>query len=290
MSFASGLVSPDASAIARAQTKERCVMRTKLQMLGALAPLVLFAQASAAQDNQVTLPTIVVSPTTVPTPLDQIASSITVIAGQELERDHIKTVPDALRTVPGLNVVQTGAVGGQTSVFMRGTNSNHVKVLIDGVDVSDPSTPNGAFDFAHLLTGDVERIEVLRGPQSGLYGSDAIGGVIAITTKKGEGPPKVTGTLEAGSFGTFNQTARLSGSQGRFNYSFNVLHLRSTDSFVTPPDLLAPGGKRNKDSYDNRTYSTNLGVDLTDNLTANFVGRYSDARKLFTGDDFVNFP
>ena len=188
-------------------------------------------------------------------------------------------MPDALSTVPGLNVVQTGGPGGQTSVFMRGTNSNHVKVLIDGIDVSDPSTPGGAFDYAHLLTGDVERIEVLRGPQSGLYGSDAIGGVISITTKKGEGPPKVTSSLEAGSFGTFNQTASLSGSQGRFNYSFNVLHLRSTDSYVTPPNILAPGETLNKDSYDNRTYSSRLGVDLTDNLTANFVGRYSDAKK-----------
>ena len=113
--------------------------------------------------------------------------------------------------MPGLNVVQTGGPGGQTSVFMRGTNSNHVKVLIDGIDVSDPSNPNRSFDFGQLLTADIERIEVLRGPQSGLYGADAIGGVISIITKKGEGPPKATATVEGGSFGTFNQTASLSG-------------------------------------------------------------------------------
>ena len=98
---------------------------------------------------------------------------------------------------------------------MRGTNSNHVKVLIDGIDASDPSITNGTFDFAHLLTGDIEQIEVLRGPQSGLYGSDAIGGVISITTKKGEGPPKVTATVEGGSFQTFNQTARPERIAGR---------------------------------------------------------------------------
>ena len=115
-------------------------------------------------------------------------------------------MPDALKQVPGIDVVQTGGPGGQTSVFMRGTNANHVKVLIDGIDVGNPSITNGAFDFGHLLTGDIERIEVLRGPQSGLYGSDAIGGVISITTKKGEGPPKVTAMAEGGSFGTFNQT------------------------------------------------------------------------------------
>jgi vitamin B12 transporter len=266
-------------------------MGAKLCVVGAFALTAVLAEQAAAQDaTPVELPPIVVSATTIPTPANQIASSVTVITGQELERDHISTVPDALRNVPGLNVVQTGGPGGQTAVFMRGTNSNHVKVFIDGVDGSDPSTPNGAFDFAHLLTGDVERIEVLRGPQSGLYGSDAIGGVISITTKKGEGPPKVTSSLEAGSFGTFNQTASLSGSQNRFNYSFNVLHYRSTDSWVTPTNLLAPGEQRNRDSYDNRTYSTRLGADVTDNLSINFIGRYTDAHKLFTGDDFVNFP
>jgi vitamin B12 transporter len=266
-------------------------MGTKFRAFAALAlALSLSRQAGAQETTQVTLPPIVVSPTTIPTPASQTASSVTVITGEELERDHQRTVPDVLRSVPGLNVVQTGGPGGQTAVFMRGTNSNHVKVLIDGVDMSDPSTPNGAFDFAHLLTGDVERIEVLRGPQSGLYGSDAIGGVISITTKKGEGPPKVAVNLEGGSFGTFNQTGSLSGSQGRFNYAFNVLHYRSTDNWVTPVELLAPGEKRNRDSYDNRTYSTRLGVDVTDDVALNFVGRYTDARLLFTGDDFVNFP
>jgi len=82
-------------------------------------------------------------------------------------------------------VVQQGGPGAETSVFMRGTNSNHTKVLVDGIDVSDPSNANAAFDFGQLLTQDIERVEVLRGPQSGLYGSDAIGGVISVITKAG---------------------------------------------------------------------------------------------------------
>jgi vitamin B12 transporter len=270
-------------------------MGVRLNLAGAVLALAAsLVSPVAAQDvstgNALTLPPIVVSPTTVPTPANQIASSITVITAEDLQRDQLRSVPDALRTVPGLNVVQTGSAGGQTAVFMRGTNSNHVKVLVDGIDISDPSTPNGAFDFAHLLTGDIERIEVLRGPQSGLYGSDAIGGVIAITTKGGEGPPKATASVEGGSFGTFNQTASLSGSQDNLNYSFNVLHFRSTDNPVTPLDLLAPGEKRNNDSYDNRTYSTRLGAKVSDSLALNLVGRYTDARLGFTGDDFVNFP
>lgn len=264
-----------------------------VRLLGGVGALAAFLQAASAQDNpqgtQV-LPAIVVSPTTIPTPAVQIASSVTVITSADIERQHYVTVPDTLTAVPGLNVVQSGGPGGQTSVFIRGTNSNQVKVLIDGVDASDPSNPNGAFDFAHLLTGDIARIEVLRGPQSGLYGSDAIGGVISITTKKGEGPAKITASLEGGSFQTFNQTAGLSGSQGGFNYAFNVLHFRAGSVPVTPLNLLAPGEKRNNDSYDNWTYSSRLGADLSDNLAVNLIGRYTEAKHGLTADDAVNFP
>ena len=262
------------------------------RLLGATGVLAACLQTAGAQDNpqgtQV-LPTIVVSPTTIPTPQNEIASSVTVITAADIERNQYRTVPDALSAVPGLNVVQTGGPGGQTSVFIRGTNSNQVKVLIDGVDASDPSIVNGAFDFAHLLTGDIAQMEVLRGPQSGLYGADAIGGVISITTKKGQGPAKVTAMLEGGSFKTFNQNAGLSGSEGAFNYAFNVLHYRVGSVPVTPLDLLAPGVRRNNDNYDNWTYSTRLGYDITDNLAVNLTGRYINAKHGFTGDDFVNF-
>jgi vitamin B12 transporter len=117
---------------------------------------------------------------------------------------------------------------------MRGTNSNHVKVLIDGIDVSDPTNPDRSFDFGQLLTTDIAQVEVLRGPQSGLYGADALGGVIAVTTKKGDGAPRITGTKEGGSFGTFNQTASASACEEAFNYSLNLGHFRSTDTPVTP--------------------------------------------------------
>lgn len=236
------------------------------------------------------LPTIVVSPTAIPTPADQVASSISVISAADIERDQRRTVPDALNTIPGLNVVQAGGPGGQTSVFMRGTNANHVKVLIDGIDASDPSNPNRAFDFGQLPTDDIDRIEVLRGPQSGLYGADAIGGVISITTKSGKGPPKISVMVEGGSFGTTNQAARLSGSADRFSYAFNVLHLRSTDTPVTPLELLPPGRARINDFYDNVTSSTKLGFDITENLRVNAVARHTDATLRFTGDDFSVFP
>ncbi len=161
---------------------------------------VALIDASLAQDENSTpteLPEVVVGATRLPTPENELGTSVTVITSDEIAPKQERTQPDALLDVPGLNVVQTGGPGGLTSVFIRGTNSNQTKVFLDGIDVSDPSSPNGAFDFAHILNFDLGSIEVLRGPQSGLYGSDAIGGVINIITDKGEGPMKVVRDLKA---------------------------------------------------------------------------------------------
>lgn len=231
---------------------------------------------------------VVVSATGTPTPAREVASSVTVITADQIQREQRRTLPQALAAVPGLNIVQIGGPGGQTSVFMRGTNSNHVKVLIDGIDANDPSTPNRSFDFGSMLTNDIERIEVLRGPQSGLYGADALGGVISITTKRGEGPPKLTASAEAGSYGTFNQAFGLSGGDDRFNYAFNIAHMKSDSTPVTPPNLVPPGRRINPNSYDNWSYSGRLGFKLTDTVSLNWVGRYSDGYLLSTGDS--GFP
>src|SRR5438477_9497316 len=147
---------------------------------------------------------VVVSATKIETPIDQLGSSVTVINDEEIARNQWRSLPDALQTVPGLNIVQTGGPGGKTSVFMRGSNSNHTKVLIDGVDANDPSQ-DGVFDFGQVLTSDIARVEVLRGPQSSLYGSDAIGGVVNIVTKPGGGPARVSGMVEGGSFATLHR-------------------------------------------------------------------------------------
>ena len=277
------LLSPQEAALAQDAPPSSSTQPVELPAISVTVP------PPSRPTNQSASNSVVVSPTTVPTPADRSPSSVTVITADDIQSQQFRTVPDALAAVPGLNVVQTGGPGGLTSVFIRGTNSNHVKVLIDGVDVSDPSNPNQSFDFGQLLTGDIERIEVLRGPQSGLYGSDAIGGVISITTKKGDGPPKVTVSLEGGSFGTFNQRAGLSGSQNNFNYVFNIQHFSSLSTPVTPLDELAPGEHRNDDTYSNWTYSGKVGVSLTDNFDVNLVGRYTDSRLGFTGEDYVDF-
>ena len=241
------------------------------------------ARATESGDDQ---ESVIVSATRVPTPAVEVASSITVITAADIEARQQRTISDVLKDVPGLNVVQTGGPGGVTSVFIRGTNSNHTKVLIDGIDVSDPSNSTGAFDFGQLLTPDIERVEVLRGPQSGLYGSDAIGGVINIITRSGAGPMTLVAGLEGGSFDTFNQAARLSGSQDVFHYSVNLSHFHAGATPVTPLDLLPEGEVRNDDYNDNLTLSTRLGYDITPNFDLGLVARYTDIHLHTTGEDY----
>ena len=232
--------------------------------------------------------TVVVTATRMPTPELQVASSITVVSAQDIEERQIRTLPDLLQQVPGLNVVQTGGPGGQTSVFMRGTNSNHTKVLVDGIDLSDPTS--GLFDFGTFLTQDIEKVEILRGPQSGLYGSDAIGGVINVITRGGSGPATFTASAEAGSFDTFNQTGSLSGSDGSFHYSATVDHFHAGATPVTPLALLAPGERRIDDADDNLSASTKLGLDLADGVDLGLVARHTDTSLHLTGDNFATFP
>jgi vitamin B12 transporter len=262
-------------------------------LLSAFIPFCLTAAvgiATAADSEADSSQPIVVTATRTPTPESQVASSITVITADEIGAKQSQTLPDVLKGVPGLNIVQTGGPGGQTSIFMRGTNANHVKVLVDGIDVSDPSNSSTSFDFGQFLTQDIERIEVLRGPQSGLYGSDAIGGVINIITKSGNGPLQLTAAAQGGSFDTFNQSGGINGSTGGFHYAANIEHLHSGGVPVTPLDLLPPGEKRNNDYYDNLTGSTKLGLDVTDHFDLGFVGRYTDTHLRLTGDDFATFP
>jgi vitamin B12 transporter len=243
--------------------------------------------AAAAEDSP---DTIVVTATRLPTPEAQVASSISVVTADDIADRQLQTLPDLLKVVPGLNVVQTGGPGGQTSVFMRGTNANHTKVLVDGIDVSDPSSPGGTFDFGQFLTQDIQKVEILRGPQSGLYGSDAIGGVINIITKSGSGPAEFNAGAEAGSFDTFNQNAGVSGSADQFHYAANLQHFHSGATPVTPLDLLAPGEQRIDDYYDNLTGSTKLGFDVTDHFDVGLNARYTDSHLRLTGENEDNFP
>lgn len=245
------------------------------------------ANAQDASSPPVELPPVVVGATLIPTPESALGTSVTVITADEIAAKQQRLLPDSLLDVPGLNVVQTGGPGGLTSVFIRGANSNQTKVLIDGIDVSDPSSPDGAFDFAHILNFDLGSIEVLRGPQSGLYGSEAIGGVVYIETQKGQGPMRATANVEGGSFETFNQTAKVSGSAEWLSYFLGFGHFSTTDTPITPPVLVPIGRTINPNSYDNRTFSMRLDAQLADQLDVGLTSRYIETTLLSTSDDFL---
>lgn len=251
--------------------------------------LALVSRWPAAAEEATAVSSVIVSATKIPTPLDQIGGSVTLVTADELEARQSRTAADALNLAPGLNIVRTGGPGGLTSVFIRGADSDHTKVLIDGIEVNDPSQ-GGAFEFGQLVTSDLARIEILRGPQSSLYGADALGGVINIVSKSGQGAPHLIATLEAGSFASFNQSAGLSGGNDKVHYAFNLAHFRSAATPVTPLDLLVPGRARLDDFYDNRTLSTKLSWDPIARLGLDLIARYANGHLKSTSDDFSVFP
>ncbi|PYK36079.1 MAG: hypothetical protein DME54_02425 [Verrucomicrobia bacterium] len=166
---------------------------------------------------------VVVSATRFDIPLEQSPASVSVISSEELEHKQIERVSDALREVPGLSVVQTGTAGQLTSVFTRGLRSEHTQVLLDGIPINQGL--QGAFNFADFTTDDIGRIEVVRGPQSTLYGPRALAGVIQIFTKQGEGPPGITLSAEGGSYNTFREWAESDGKIDNFDYSIGASRL-----------------------------------------------------------------
>ena len=146
-------------------------------------------------------------------------SSISVVNGQTIAATNPGSLVDALRTVPGLDITETGGPGSTTMVRLRGANTGQTLVMIDGIRINDPTAASGDFDFSTLAPGVIDHIEVLKGPQSALYGSDAIGGVINIITRKGTGPAQFNVRTEAGSYGTVATTGSVIGSQGPWSYA-----------------------------------------------------------------------
>jgi vitamin B12 transporter len=184
-------------------------------------PLALAPRARADE-----LPEIVVTADRIEEPIGQTGASVTIIPAAEVERLGSKGLADVLRGVAGLDVDESGGVGAVTEVRLRGSNPGETLVLIDGVRIGNPASTDGSVDFGNLSAVDIERIEVLRGPQSALYGSDAMGGVINIITRKGGKTPHRSVTVEAGSYGTISTRASMSGGDDVWTYSLgvNALH------------------------------------------------------------------
>ena len=188
-------------------------------------------------------------------------------------------VKDILREQMGMNIVTPGRLGAPATLFMRGANSASTLVLIDGVQVKSNTT--GAFNFQHLQADNIERIEILRGPQSTLWGADAVGGVINIVTQRGKGKPTHTASFEGGSFATFKETLSSSGGFNSLDYSFTASRTDSDGFSAFNKDR----GATEKDGYSNNTTlsSTRAGYNFWDDARVELIARLTRARNDFDG-------
>jgi vitamin B12 transporter len=190
---------------------------------------------------------VVVTATKIAEPVERLGAAVTVITEDELRTYNYPTVGDALRRVPGLDVQRAGSLGKLTEIRIRGTTPQQVQVLIDGVRVKSPTS--GDFDFSDLSTDQIERIEIVRGPQSTLYGADAIGGVVNIITKRGTGPFSAFASSEVGNFDTLRERAGFSGTYKIFDYAASASWFESN-------------GQGPNDGFEQRAFTSRIGVAL----------------------------
>ncbi|MBI4543086.1 MAG: TonB-dependent receptor, partial [Gemmatimonadetes bacterium] len=247
--------------------------------------LVALSPAAGQQPRDtVRLREIVVTATRLPTPIAAVANGITVIRGETLREQGVTHVLEALRAVPGLAVVQTGSFGGLTSLFLRGGESDYVRVLVDGVPINQPGGP---VDLANLSTDNVDRIEVVRGPTSVLYGSDAVAGVIQVLTRRGSGPARISLSARAGSYGSTAVDASVLGGAGALGYSLAVSRFGSDGAYAfnnayrntTVSGLLRARPDSRSDAQLSVRYNDNSFHFPTD-----FTGAVTDSNQLTAGD------
>jgi vitamin B12 transporter len=229
----------------------------------------IFSSFSAFAAEKTESPTVVVTANRIAQAKEKVGSSVTVITREDIERSGKSQVYDLLKTVPGISVSRNGGGAGVPSVIrIRGSNPGQVRTMIDGTTMGDPSSIEGNYEFMSLLTEDIERIEILRGPQSALYGSDAMGGVINIITRKGNGAPKINALAEVGSHESFRQALGFSGSTKEVDYSLQLQNATSDGI-----SRIAAGSE--DDGYNNRQLSTKLGWQATDQLRFDTSGSLS---------------
>ena len=237
----------------------------------ALAPLPLFLSSNAAANEPLLLDELVVSGGLTPVPVKEYGRASTVITSQELQDRQTVHLVDVLRTVPGVAVNRTGAAGGFTQVRIRGNEGNQTLVLIDGVEAN--SIEGGEYDFGGLIAADIERIEVLRGPQSSFYGSNAVGGVISIITKRATEPGvTVGGSLEGGTDTSVGGSAFVRAATDKVRFSFAIAGQR-VGGFDTSAD---PGGEQDEDR--NITVNSRIDGAVTEALTVGGAFRMTDRR------------
>jgi vitamin B12 transporter len=248
-------------------------MRKALVTTVTLAVVMLPGVALSETQTGENVPEIVVTATRLETPVDEVSGTILVISAEEIEEKQARTVADALRGLPGIDLISQGGPGKTSSVLLRGGDTRFTLVMVDGIEVNDPSNPERTFDFAHMTTGDIDRIEVLFGPQSTLYGSDAIGGVINIITKKGTGQPRLVAEVETGSFETYREYAAIRGGSDNVSYSLSAQNV-DTEGISAASEA---DGNTEKDGYENLTLAGSLGLELGKGSSLQIDARSVDA-------------
>ena len=213
--------------------------------------------------------------------LGKVGVSTTVLTLPQIQADQALVVSDILAREPGVSVARNGGVGEPTSLFIRGAETDQTLVMIDGVRLDDPSAPGGGFDFGNLLVGDIARIEVLRGPQSTLYGSQAIGGVVNIVTADPTRPLQGAAQVEGGTYDTLYAKASLGGKDGPWTWQV-AANSYSTDGVSAFDQRL---GGVEPDGYHNVGVTTRLGYEIAPDLSIDLRGIYLQARSKFDGFD-----
>lgn len=241
---------PAAQATAKASNKSRQKNQTAT---GGGAP-------AASKGRPVKLSEVVVTATRIKQPLSEIGTSVSVMPGSQMQDQKLGLVAPAMQQLPGVEVNQAGSPGTQTDVSIRGSTAAQTLILIDGVDVNTAST--GGFDFSTITTDNIEQVEVVRGSGGALYGSQAIGGVVNVISKEGEGAPHFSLLSEGGNRGTERQVATANGAQGNLGYSGSISY-QSTEGF-----------RPVNDSSDNLSGALRLDYHLNSDTTVRGFARY----------------
>ena len=265
----------------RAGAREGNIMRKIIT--GAV--LIIICQTSLAEintDNR--SETVIVTATRTAITADENLSSVTVITHEDIERQNATSLQEVLQSVAGITMASSGGQGTISSLFMRGTNSDHVLVLVDGIKVGSITAGLTAFEF--LPVEQIERIEIVRGPRSSLYGSEAIGGVIQIFTKKGDGKAKPSLSLSAGTYNTYKAVASVSGGDDRLNYnaslsSYDTKGFNACDG--QPPFDGCGVIEPDNDSYRYVSGGLSLGYQLTDKTKLELSWLRSDGDVKYDG-------
>lgn len=266
-----------------------------------LLSVVGFAGSGLEASDSTELEEVVVTATKMETSLKNIGgSSVTVITSEDIEAKQHFTVEEVLKGVPGLDIAANGGLGTQSVVFTRGADSKNTLILVDGVMYNDPSSANRTANLANLTVDNIERIEIVRGPLSVLYGSNATAGVINIITKKGKGAPSLYAGTEYGSYNTWKAYGGASAGINKINISLGASRTE-TDGFSIADDdnddIPHNGNTDEEDGWENTSISGKFGFDVTEDFDLNLTLRYQDSETDgdeygpgYAGDRFGGWP